>query len=305
MGPHVGTPSTLSDLFAAERLRLLALAYRLTGTSADAEDVVADAFARLLARPPGVPVGELRFYLVRIVTNLAIDTLRRRKRRAYVGPWLPSPVELEADGSPDARYEALESVTFAFLLALEALGPRQRAVLVLRDVLELSAAEVGRVLDLSEANVRAIHLRARRAMASYDQARCIPTVDLRARHQAALEGFLGALLSRDAQALERLLADSARTITDAGGEFTALGTILEGRDRVARFYLQATKNRREGQPRIELRELNGLPAAVITLGRPVRRQAPVSVLQLTLDDEGRITSVLSVLAPGKLGTLSS
>jgi hypothetical protein len=89
-------------------------------------------------------------------------------------------------------------------------------------------------------------------------------------------------------------------VTDAGGEYTALATPLCGRVRVARFYLRATLHRIARGPGVELRLLNGLPAAVITLGRPERRQAPRTVMILGLGSDGRIDTIRTVLAPRKL-----
>ena len=99
----------------------------------------------------------------------------------------------------EVRYGLAESVTLAFLVALEALSPRQRATLLLRDVFGYSASEVAEHTGLSEGNVRVLHLRARRTLASYDLTRCIPTDELRARHQAALEQLLGALGAQDGE----------------------------------------------------------------------------------------------------------
>jgi len=294
----------IDALFASQRPRLWGLAYRMTGSAEDAEDVVQEAFARLLEAAPARPESELAFWLVRVATNLALDALRRRKRRAYTGPWLPAPVELEAgESDAGARYDRLESATFAFLIALEALGPRQRAVLLLRDVVGASARETADVLEISEANVRVLHLRARRAMEAYDQRRCVPTAELRERHRAALEGFLAALLAQDVKAAEAWLAESARTVTDAAGEYTALAAPLAGQARVARFYVTATKMREVSEPKTEIRLVNGLPAAWITLGRPVRRQAPRSLVRIELDASGRIELVHAVLAPRKLVAL--
>ena len=105
--------------------------------------------------------------------NLARDALRRRKRRLYVGPWLPSPVEtgdLEDPGAEpalgtDARYDLRESASYAFLVALEALTAQQRAVLLLRDVLDYSVRETAQAPALSGGpNVKTTHHRARHAM---------------------------------------------------------------------------------------------------------------------------------------------
>jgi RNA polymerase sigma-70 factor (ECF subfamily) len=310
--PPQPSASALEDLFRAERPRLWGLAYRMTGTVEDADDVVQEAFARLLASPPDAG-AELPRWLVRVATNLAIDALRRRRRRAYTGPWLPVPIDTREedaldgapapDPDPEQAYGRRESLTFAFLLALEALGPRQRAVLLLRDVLGLSAREAADAIGASEANVRVLHHRARTAMADYDRSRCIPDAALRARHRAALEAFLAALFAQDAARLESLLAETARTTTDAAGEYTALAAPLEGRPRVARLYLAATLHRQAGGVRVERREVNGLPALLVTVVRPVRRQAPRTLLRCELDESGRIAWVQAVLATRKLAAL--
>jgi RNA polymerase sigma-70 factor (ECF subfamily) len=304
---------TLEALFAAQRPSLWGLAYRLTGDAEDAEDAVQEAFARLVAAPVDAPSEELGRWLARVTTNLGIDALRRRRRRAYVGPWLPAPVETpEADPlavyaseapDPERRYGLAESASYAFLLALEALTPRQRAALLLREVLGHSARETADCLGTSEGSVRVLQLRARRALAAYDEARCVPTPELRARHRAALQRFLDCLQAQDARGLEALLAEGVETVTDAAGEYTALATPLAGRERVARLYLMAALHRQAGGTRQEIRLVNGLPAALITLLAPVRRQAPRSLLRCELDAAGRIRLVHAVLAPRKLRAL--
>src|SRR5262249_30903991 len=133
-----GRAASLAALFEAQRRSLWALAYRLTGSAEDAEDAVQEAFARLASAPPAAPAAALGRWLARVVTNLGIDALRRRRRRAYVGPWLPAAIETADDDplaalaspqpDPEQRYGVAESASFAFLVALEALSPRQRAV---------------------------------------------------------------------------------------------------------------------------------------------------------------------------------
>jgi RNA polymerase sigma-70 factor (ECF subfamily) len=173
----------------------------------------------------------------------------------------------------------------------------------LRDVLGHSARETAELLGTSEGAARVLHLRARRVLAPYDEARCIPTPELRARHAAALERFLACLQAQDARGLEALLTESVETVTDAAGEFTALTAPLAGRERVARLYLVAALHRREGGTRTEIRLVNGLPAALVTLLAPVRRQAPRSLLRCELDAAGRIRVVHAILAPRKLAGL--
>src|SRR5207249_6583174 len=123
-------------LYEQHRRFLWGLCYRMTGSAADAEDVVQDTFVRAIEHPPRRTEEPLRPWLVKVALNLARDLLRRRRRREYVGPWLPSPLETDwssqgatADRERDppshepatleGRYDLLESVSFAFLVALE------------------------------------------------------------------------------------------------------------------------------------------------------------------------------------------
>jgi RNA polymerase sigma-70 factor (ECF subfamily) len=298
----------LAAVFRAQQRRLWGLAYRLTGDAEDADDIVQEAFARLSALRPVLDEQHVGPWLVRVATNLGIDALRRRRRRAYVGPWLPSPCVDAGDAlpsleDPETRYGLAESATFAFLLALEALSPRQRAVLVLRDVLGFSARETAAIVRASEGNVRVLHTRARGALAAYDAARCMPSPELCERHRAVLQKFVTCLLAQDAAALEALLTEDVSTVTDSAGEYTALAKQLGGRARVARFYLTAARNRVAGGPSVALVDVNGLPAVVITLAHPQRRQAPRTLMRCELAADGRIALVHTVLAPRKLARL--
>jgi RNA polymerase sigma-70 factor (ECF subfamily) len=294
----------LGDLFAAHQRSIWGISYRMTGCAADADEIVQETFLRALER--GVPAGDRSWkpWLTRVAVNLGVDLLRRRKRTAYVGSWLPSPVEMDeafADAveCPEARYSTLESVTYAFLLALEALNPKQRAVLLLRDVLDYSAAEAGEVLRMSEGNVRITHQRARRLMQAYDQARCNPNRELRERTRAVLAELVRCLLQQDAAGMEALLADGVRTVTDGGREYTALRAPMVGRSQVATLHLRVAR-RRAGGAQIQLRLLNGIPALLIEYASAERRQAPRAVLRCELAADGRIRELHSVMAPRKL-----
>src|SRR5262249_11387884 len=157
------------------------------------------------------------------------------------------------------------------------------AALLLRDVLGYSARETADALATTEANVRVLHLRGRRALADYDRERCVPDAALRDRHRAALERLHACLLAQDADALEALFTESVHTVTDANGEYTALTQPMSGRARVARFYRLAALHRQASDARSEIRSANGLPALFTVLGRPQRRQAPRSLLRVELD----------------------
>ncbi len=300
----------LERIFAEERRFLLGLCYRMTGSAADAEDVVQETFARALERPPANRDAPWRPWLVRVALNLAKDELRRRKRRAYKGPWLPEPVEDAAFVEPShepattaGRYELLESVSFAFLLALEVLSPAQRAVLLLRDVFEYSAAETADALDLSEANVRVLHHRARKAMARFDASRCPPNAERSQRTLELMARFMLSWAAHDVAALETLLAEDVVTLYDTNGRYPAAGVPVVGRNKVARFHM-GIADLREELPRVEVRMLNGVPAAVAVYDPPARdRFAPAFIMLADLDAEGRIRRIYSVLAPEKLARI--
>ncbi|HEX4460555.1 MAG TPA: sigma-70 family RNA polymerase sigma factor [Polyangia bacterium] len=313
-------PPQLERLFAGERRRLWGLAYRMTGSTSDADDVVQETFARALDHPPAG--GERddaawRPWLVRIAVNLAHDVYRRRRRRDYGGVWLPAALETDAapeldpanaDGgdwadAPDARYARLESVTVAFLVALEALTPRQRAVLLLRDVFDYSVRETAAALDLSEANVKVLLHRARAAMAAYDRAPTRPDAALCARTQAVLARFVTAVGSDDVGAVEALLADDARGFGDGGGEFSASREPVVGGERLARFYW--TLGRHNPASAVEVRVVNGLPALLLRFppGRPGIPER--LVMHVQLDAADRIVAIRSVMARPKLHAIRS
>lgn len=287
---------------------LWGLCYRLTGSAADADDLVQETWLRALERPPARAGFPMRPWLSRVALNLGRDLLRARRRRGYVGPWLPSPIEtdeapeiaVEARGT-EGRYDLMESVSFAFLLSLEALTPQQRAVLLLCDVFDYSGREVAAALGITEGNVKVTHHRARKALQAYDRDRVPRTPELVARTREGLLRFLGIIASGDGAALEATLAAEVRQLGDGGGEFFAARVPIVGRARVARFLLGLRKHQDPGA-RMALRTLNGLPALVLQQA-PRPGVAPRLVMQCEMGADGLVRAVYSVLATGKLTAL--
>jgi RNA polymerase sigma-70 factor (ECF subfamily) len=298
--------SSPEALFQEHGRFLWALSYRMTGSAADADDVVQETFVRALARE-GPKHQKMRAWLTRIALNLATDILRRRKRDGYVGPWLPSPVttpeaEVLEEDRPEGRYAMLESVSFAFMLALEELGERERAVLLLRDVFDYSVREAADLLEMSESNVKTTHHRARAALAGYDEARAT-SKKRAALAEGALRAFLGALMTRDPAAVEAVLAPNARSLSDGGGEFTAARVPVLGPAKVAKFYVNVSRDAGE-VVHAHVEWMNGLPTLVLELPPREKPLASRMVMQVEVDDEGRITMVYSQLATRKLSAVS-
>lgn len=291
------------------RRALWGLCYGMTGSAADADDLVQETFVRAIERPPADTARAVGPWLVTVAANLARDALRRRKRTAYVGPWLPTPVddevapavEVEGDEGAEARYAIVERVGFAYLVALEALTPTQRAVVVLRDVVELSVEETARAIGLSLANVKTTHHRARAALAAHEaRERDRASSDVAI---AALQRFTVGLATGDVDAVLAALAPDATSTSDGGGHFHAALNVVRGADRVARLHLGLQKRRLGGGAeglRIEQRTLGGLPALVVELPPGPAAEAIRTVMLFDVDAAGRIRAIHTVIAPPKL-----
>lgn len=300
-----------AETLETDRRLLWGLCYRMTGNAADADDLVQETFVRALEHPPRRTDEPMRPWLVRVAMNLSRDLLRRRRRRDYTGPWLPSPVATDEESlpsfepaapttdSPAARYDLLESISFAFLLALEALTPQQRAVLLLRDVFDYSTAETAEALDLTAANVKVTLLRARKRMKDYNQARADLSFAKREATRRALEQFLLYLNGRDAEGLAGLLAVDVTSLSDGGGEVQAALRPIRGRDKLLRLIVALTPKLRRA-PRVEWRVLNGLPAILFEEVDSTATRATRYTVHIELDAAGLIRRLDSVLAPSKL-----
>lgn len=222
-----------ADVVAA-RPWLWGLCYRLLGDAADADEVVQDTLWRAVSRPPVDQTRPWRPWLCTVATRLARDRLRARRRKGWAGPWLPTPVpdELLADGAPGPDQQAAwrDAASFAWLLAAERLTPNQRAVLLLRDVAGLSAAETAEALGMADGTVRVTLLRARRAAAGGAEGRTLSAAE-RAAAEAALVGFLGAIAADDVAEARRWLADDVEVRSDGGGRYRAARVPFSGADK--------------------------------------------------------------------------
>jgi RNA polymerase sigma-70 factor (ECF subfamily) len=291
----------IAEAFAAHREVVWGLAYRMTGSAADADEVTQETFVRAIELPPGDLSRSLRSWLLKVASNLSIDALRRRQTRAYVGPWLPTPLEarseLDAETAPSARIDRFESIASAFLRALETLSAKERAVLILRDVYDQSVVETATSLALSESNVKVIHHRARKKIER--PAAASSHEELAAKTKSALERFMFALASDDADAMKSLLTEDAILLNDSGGAHAAAIKPIRGPAKIAKF-LFASRVRPEPPLAVEIRDVNGLPAIVSTQIPKIVRAASYSVCQLELASDGRITAITLVLAPEKL-----
>ena len=293
---------------------LWGMCYRMTGSAADADDIVQDTFVRALEKPPTDTESPLRPWLVKVAMNLSRDQLRRRRRREYFGPWLPSPVLTESDdgfvldqravteSTPVTRYDLMESVSMAFLLALEALTPAQRAVLILRDVFDYSTYETAEALEMSEANIKVTLHRARRTMDSYDKNRVSNFSRRAGELRDILQRFLSLLNTGDVQGLKKMLAADVVLVSDGGGEVNALAEPIYGREKVLRLIEKLYEANRDVTT-ISLQNVNGEPAVFIDRSRVRPGHASFFTMHCDLDKDSQIRQFNFVFAPSKLAAL--
>ena len=307
---------TISAQTFNEHKRVLwGMCYRMTGSATDADDIVQDTFVKALERPPADMEAPIRPWLVKVAMNLSRDHLRRRRRREYVGPWLPAPVLTDSDDhlqldhpnstedSPGVRYDLIESVTLAFLLALEALTPAQRAVLLLRDVFDYSTIETAEALVMSEANIKVTLHRARRIMGSYDKNR-VPNFSRRVDEvRDILQRFLSRLASGDVHGLKELLAADVVLVTDGGGEINALADPVYGSEKVLRLIAKLYEANRDVTS-TSLQLVNGEPAILVERSQMRPGHASFFTMHCELDRDSRMRRLHFVFAPSKLTALT-
>jgi RNA polymerase sigma-70 factor (TIGR02957 family) len=291
---------TDAEVFEAHRDLMFAVAYRMLGTIADAEDAVQDAWLRWSAAPRA-DVADPRAYLAKIVTNTALNRLRsaRSRREAYIGPWLPEPLLTEAGPDAAERAELAESVSVAMLVVLESLTPDERAVFVLREVFGFGHAEIGVALGRSAPAVRQLAHRAR----EHVQARR-PRFDVDWNQQREVtDRFLAAAAGGDIEALMTVLAPDVTLLTDGGGKARAALRPITGDRKVARWLVGVVGRPFMGVPVSEMSvaaaEINGSPGTLITAGGRA-----IAALTLAVSG-GRVTAIQLLANPDKLTAITA
>jgi RNA polymerase sigma-70 factor (ECF subfamily) len=282
--------SDAAAVFDPLRPRLIRVAYRMLGSTADAEDVVQEAFIRWLATDRAA-VREPEGFLRRVVTRLSLDMLKsaRRRRETYVGTWLPEPV---VEAEPD---EAEDDVTLPLLMALERLSPLERAAFILHDVFGVDFDEVAVTIGRDSAACRQLASRARTHVRA-----ARPRYDLPPEHGLEIAAaFFAASRHGDMAALQSLLAADVAVHADGGGKRPAAYVPIVGIDQVvalhAALFRLATGQTRSAIVRYGL--INGLPGFVT---READGLLQTTALQIV---DGKISGIFVVRNPDKLGHL--
>lgn len=258
------TPAERAQRYDSEHARSLrALAYRMLGSRAEAEDIVQEAWLRW-AEVDESTVQHVGAYLSRLVTNLCLDKLgsAATKREQYVGVWLPEPLLDDDAGwspSPEAQAEFAQDVSVAFLLALERLSPLERAAFLLHEVFDLDFDEIGRRLERSPVACRQLASRARNHVKA-DYARREVGQEERDRLFGA---FCEAVRNCDVDALARVLSEDALMLADGGGKVSAVPRPLRGGALIAKALIGFARLPASRAWRLEPARINGLPGCLV------------------------------------------
>ncbi|GAA4970796.1 RNA polymerase sigma-70 factor (ECF subfamily) [Nonomuraea thailandensis] len=281
-------PSGLvTEAFEAQRDRLRALAYRMLGSHADAEDVVQEAWMRLV-RQDEATIGNLAGWLTTVVGRISLDLLRSRQAHPETGyghEFTDLVVTPTGEPTPDEQVALADSVGFALLVVLDSLSPGERLAFVLHDMFAVSFQEIGHILGKSADATKMIASRARRKV----QATGRPAGSGR-EHQEVVQAFSAAARSGDFEALLRVLDPNVKlTVDTPTGMVVTLGAteVAAG----ARMFSGEVARQR---PVL----VNGVPGHMSWRSDGM----PLSVIAFTVA-EGRITGIHIVVDPAKLASI--
>jgi RNA polymerase sigma-70 factor, ECF subfamily len=300
---RAGDESAFATLFERHRRELHVHCYRMLGSFDDAEDVVQETFLRAWRKRESFQgLSTFRAWLYRIATNACLDVLDRRRRiaprrggTAAEVPWLqPYPDQLlegvaSDDDEPDAAAVEKETIELAFLVAIQHLPPRQRAVLILRDVLGWPATDAAELLDTSTASVNSALQRARATMKQHLSPRrteWASTADPSSEERALLERFVAATERGDGDTIVELLRD------DAGFTMPPQPMRVVGGREIVNSWIEGGFGSDDfGHLRCMLTRANKQPAVACYLLRPgdtVYRSLAVDVLQI---ENGKVAEI--------------
>lgn len=292
----------LAEEFTAQRAHLVAVAYRLTGSVADAEDAVQESWLRLagLGEAKRAEIRDLKGWLTTVVGRICLDRLRSAtaQRERYVGQWLPEPIVTPLSGrSADDPLDVAvrdEGLRMAAMVVLDKLSPEQRVAFVLHDAFSVPFGEIADILGASPEAARQYASRGRRALKDAEPP---PRASL-AEQQQLLDRFLRALLAGDVRAMAEVLHPDVVFVGDSNGKARTARQIVHGADKIIRFFRGL---------------LERYSPEMLSTGRPVLVNGDVGFfipaaahrqldahLQTMAVRDGRVVAIYDVANPDKL-----
>tara|TARA_R110002095_G_scaffold138534_1_gene120194 strand:- start:135913 stop:136800 length:888 start_codon:yes stop_codon:yes gene_type:complete len=286
--------SVALETFETCREPLLGLAYRITGSRVEAEDIVQEACLKWLDADQAA-IRVPRAWLMKVATRLALDYLKsaRVQRMSYVGPWLPEPF-LANENTPEEELELDESISMALLVLLEQLSPSERASFILHDLFQYRFDEISEILERSESSCRKLASRARGKLGR----KSLKAEQSRDEHLQMLTAFSDAVKRGETEELVSLLKEDATFISDGGGKAIAARKVVQGADLITRFFLKAVRPAfiaaKADDVRVDVAWFNGAPGLMI-----IQAGTLVSAFQFEVE-QGRICGIYALRNPDKL-----
>jgi RNA polymerase sigma-70 factor (ECF subfamily) len=282
------------EIFNRHRARLFGIAYRMLGTHAESEDILQEAYLKW-HQTDSDKIETPEAWLVTIVTRLSIDRLRKasKTRETYIGPWLPEPLVVSNQPSPEEEVELASNLSLAFMVLLERLSPVERAAFLLHDIFDCGYSDIARIVGKTETASRQLIHRARERVRS-DK----PRFEADERERAKLiRKFSAAAYAGDEQTLLALFSDEISMMSDGGGKVTAARKVVTGKRKLA--HALAMFGKKIGASFTNtLCRINGEPGLLTFYEGKI-----FSATTFEFSD-GKITALYRVMNPDKLAALA-
>jgi len=293
-----------SEKFLEYKSLLFSIAYNMLGVVEDAEDLVQETYLKWNALDVG-GITHAKAYMVKIITNLAIDRLNsvQKKRTEYIGPWLPEPLMKEKAADSFKTVDLYHSLSIGMMVLLERLTSAERAVFLLREVFSYDYLEIARIIDKSEENCRQIFNRAKKNLGGREKRF---NIDIEV-HEKILKQFLNAIDQGDMDELIKLLREDIVLIADGGGtsfsfegqKFSAALNPIVGQGHVLKFMTNVFEKLRLSVPGLFLKIIyvNGLPSLVT-----YSYNKPISIASIEISND-QISNIYIHTNPDKIKNL--
>lgn len=288
----------MEDVYRENKSLMFSLAYRMTGSVTEAEDIVQDTFLAMAGTDLD-DIHHVKSYLCKAVTNRCLDLLRsaRWKREQYVGEWLPEPMlDFAESNDPLHTVIAEEAVSYGLLVLLEKLSPLERAVYVLRTALDYEYSEIAAMLAKTEAGCRKLFSRAGQKLKEAGYQEQVQEQIQQTNHPTRLiEQLMQAISQSDAKALVGLLTTDSVLVSDGGGKVRAAIRPICTDERVAAFWMGVWP-RYASHATMHILKVNGQDGIAVYSEGKVKM-----ILQITTDEEAdQITRIYMMVNPDKL-----
>lgn len=290
--------------FITYRPYLVSFAFRMTGSLAEAEELVQDTFLECAHVNPQ-EINNPKSWLTKVCSNKSLDLLKSayKRRETYIGPWLPDAVPdsyefwgKEESESLDHSLLVAESLSTTFLLLAEKLTPEERVVYILNEVFEYTFKEIATFLNKSDDTLRKTAQRARESILSQK----VKYTSATPESQDLIVKFFELAKSQDKTALMELLADDTEFWSDGGGKVSAIRVVLKVKFQIVSFFSSDYMAGIYNSPdvKIETAWVNGLPGLIISKKMPDESWVYDSIMSFeTLGD--KIVKIYSQRNPDK------